>query len=48
MNPSQVVAEVTPIGFSTIKYQYFIVYAAINLFLTLPGLSTHMCDYGCC
>ncbi|KAH8900109.1 putative MFS sugar transporter [Thozetella sp. PMI_491] len=31
-----IVAEVTPIGFSTIGYRYFVVYAAINLFLTLP------------
>jgi hypothetical protein len=45
---SQVVAEVTPVGLSTIKYKYFIVYAVINFFLTLPGPSTYMRDYGCC
>lgn len=31
------VAEVTPVGLSTIHYRYFIVYAAINWFFTLPG-----------
>ncbi|KAJ4387423.1 hypothetical protein N0V93_008015 [Gnomoniopsis smithogilvyi] len=31
-----VVAEITPVGFSTIGYRYPIVYACINLFLTLP------------
>lgn len=32
----QVVAEITPVGFSTIGYRYPIVYACINLFLTFP------------
>lgn len=36
------VAEATPTGFSTIGYQYFIVYACINLFLTLPCESNSM------
>lgn len=30
-------AEVTPVGFSTIGYRYFIVYAVINFALILPG-----------
>jgi hypothetical protein len=30
-----VIAEVTPIGFSTISYQYYIIYAAINFFSVL-------------
>jgi sugar porter (SP) family MFS transporter len=30
------VVEVTPIGFNTIGYQYYIVYAAINFFLICP------------
>lgn len=34
-----VVAEITPTGFATIKYRYFIVYATINFFLILP------CEY---
>ncbi|KAF3763326.1 general substrate transporter [Cryphonectria parasitica EP155] len=33
-----VVAEITPVGFSTIGYRYPIVYACINLFLTLPSV----------
>jgi sugar porter (SP) family MFS transporter len=31
-----VVAEITPTGFATIKYRYYIVYATINFFLILP------------
>ncbi|KAH8682578.1 general substrate transporter [Xylariales sp. PMI_506] len=31
-----VVAEITPVGFSTIGYRYPIVYAVINIFLILP------------
>lgn len=30
------VAEITPVGFATIKYRYFIVYACINFLLILP------------
>ncbi|KAM7215466.1 General substrate transporter [Rhypophila decipiens] len=30
------VAEITPMGFASIKYRYFIVYAALNFFLILP------------
>ncbi|KAK5112166.1 hypothetical protein LTR85_011599 [Meristemomyces frigidus] len=33
-----VVAEATPTAFSTIGYQYYIIYACINLFLTLPSV----------
>ncbi|KAK5999355.1 hypothetical protein QM012_005573 [Aureobasidium pullulans] len=32
------VAEVTPIAFSTIDYKYFIVYACTNFFLILPSV----------
>lgn len=31
-----VVAEITPIGFDTLGYRYFIIYAVINLCLVLP------------
>ena len=34
------VAEVTPIGFATLGYKYYIIFACINLFLILPGKST--------
>ncbi|KAJ4022778.1 hypothetical protein NW766_001825 [Fusarium irregulare] len=33
---SQVVAEITPIGLATLKYKYYIIYAAINICLTFP------------
>ncbi|KAI1316025.1 general substrate transporter [Xylariaceae sp. FL0255] len=33
-----VVAEITPVGFSTITYRYPIIYAAINWFLILPSV----------
>ncbi|KAB5518125.1 putative MFS sugar transporter [Coniochaeta sp. 2T2.1] len=33
-----VVAEVTPVGLTSIKWRYFIVYAAINWFLTFPAV----------
>ena len=36
-NHLQVVAEVTPVGLSTISHRYYIVFAAINWFLTFPG-----------
>ncbi|RFU34430.1 hypothetical protein B7463_g1950, partial [Scytalidium lignicola] len=32
------VAEITPIGFATLGYKYYIIYASINLFLILPGV----------
>lgn len=38
-----VVAEVTPVGLTSIGYRYFIVYAAINWFLTFPGKSCFPC-----
>lgn len=31
-----VVAEVTPVGFASIGWRYYIVYATINFFLILP------------
>ena len=31
-----IVAEVTPVGFATIGWRYYIIYACINFFLTLP------------
>jgi sugar porter (SP) family MFS transporter len=34
------VAEVTPVGFATLGYKYYIIYACINFFLILPGKST--------
>lgn len=30
------VAEITPIGFATLKYRYFIIWACINLLLITP------------
>jgi len=33
-----IVAEITPMGFATIKYRYFIVYAALNFFMILPAV----------
>ncbi|KAG7421215.1 Sugar transporter STL1 [Fusarium oxysporum f. sp. rapae] len=33
-----VVAEITPIGLATLKYRYYIIYAAINICLTFPSL----------
>lgn len=33
------VAEITPVGFATIGWQYYIIYACINFFLILP------CEY---
>ncbi|CAK7232425.1 hypothetical protein SCUCBS95973_008256 [Sporothrix curviconia] len=33
-----VVAEVTPVGLSTISHRYYIIFAAINWFLTLPAV----------
>ncbi|KAH0830861.1 Sugar transporter STL1 [Fonsecaea pedrosoi] len=30
------VAEITPVGFATLNYRYFIIYACINLLLILP------------
>ncbi|KAK3331502.1 putative MFS sugar transporter [Apodospora peruviana] len=33
-----VVAEVTPVGFATIKYRYFIIYAAMNFCMILPAV----------
>ncbi|KFZ03575.1 hypothetical protein V502_10829 [Pseudogymnoascus sp. VKM F-4520 (FW-2644)] len=32
------VAEVTPVGFATLGYKYYIIYACINLFVILPGV----------
>ncbi|PQE31592.1 sugar transporter protein [Rutstroemia sp. NJR-2017a WRK4] len=32
-----IVAEITPVGFATIGYRYYIIYACINFFLILPG-----------
>lgn len=31
-----VVAEITPVGFATLKYKYYIIYAVINLCLIAP------------
>ncbi|KAH7194015.1 general substrate transporter [Fusarium flagelliforme] len=31
-----IVAEITPIGLATLKYKYYIIYAAINICLTFP------------
>jgi sugar porter (SP) family MFS transporter len=39
-----IVAEVTPIGFNTLGYKYFIVYACINFFLILPSKFPHPKD----
>jgi sugar porter (SP) family MFS transporter len=37
------VAEITPVGFATLGYKYYIIYACINFFLILPGKqSTHI------
>ena len=36
-----VVAEITPVGLASLGYRYFIIFAAINLFLTFPGKSCH-------
>ncbi|SCV50645.1 related to sugar transporter [Fusarium fujikuroi] len=33
-----VVAEITPIGLATLKYRYYIIYAAINICLTFPSV----------
>ncbi|KAF7870063.1 uncharacterized protein EAF02_009253 [Botrytis sinoallii] len=33
-----IVAEITPVGFATIGWRYYIIYACINLFLILPGV----------
>ncbi|CCD57061.1 hypothetical protein BofuT4_P143230.1 [Botrytis cinerea T4] len=33
-----IVAEITPVGFATIGWRYYMVYACINLFLILPGV----------
>ncbi|KAF4494146.1 sugar transporter [Fusarium agapanthi] len=33
-----VVAEITPIGLATLKYKYYIIYAAINICLTFPSV----------
>lgn len=43
----QVVAEITPVGFSTIGYRYPIVYACINLFLTFPCKSFVLLKKSC-
>ncbi|KAM3070848.1 hypothetical protein ACMFMG_009766 [Clarireedia jacksonii] len=32
-----IVTEITPVGFATIGYRYYIIYACINFFLILPG-----------
>ncbi|KAG0646498.1 Sugar transporter STL1 [Hyphodiscus hymeniophilus] len=32
------VAEITPVGFATLGYKYYIIYACINFFLILPGV----------
>ncbi|TVY82881.1 Sugar transporter STL1 [Lachnellula suecica] len=32
------VAEITPVGFDTLGYKYYIIYACINLFLILPSV----------
>ncbi|KAI7761927.1 hypothetical protein LZL87_004234 [Fusarium oxysporum] len=37
-NATSVVAEITPIGLATLKYRYYIIYAAINICLTFPSL----------
>ncbi|EDO00394.1 hypothetical protein SS1G_14264 [Sclerotinia sclerotiorum 1980 UF-70] len=33
-----IVAEITPVGFTTIGWRYYIIYACINFFLILPGV----------
>ncbi|QSZ29208.1 hypothetical protein DSL72_003719 [Monilinia vaccinii-corymbosi] len=33
-----IVTEITPIGFATIGWKYYIIYACINFFLILPGV----------
>ena len=33
-----IVAEITPVGFATIGWRYYIVYACINFFFILPGM----------
>ncbi|KAL1863077.1 hypothetical protein VTK73DRAFT_6457 [Phialemonium thermophilum] len=32
------VAEITPVGFATLGYKYYIIYACINFFVILPGV----------
>ena len=37
------VAEITPIGFATLKWRYFIIWACINLLLITPSKSWRYC-----
>jgi hypothetical protein len=41
------VAEITPVGFATLGYKYYIIYACINFFLILPGKCIENVIYGC-
>jgi hypothetical protein len=41
---SQVVAEITPIGLSTLRYKYYVIYAVINICLTFPSKSYSSSD----
>jgi sugar porter (SP) family MFS transporter len=41
------VAEITPVGFATLGYKYYIIYACINFFLILPGKCIENVINGC-
>lgn len=42
------VAEITPVGLSTLGSRYYIIYTCINFFLILPGKSSYATSAGMC